>query len=261
MGGEADDEQAIRRVARENLRAGADCLKVMASGGQMTPGAAPSWLAQYDTDQIRVVVREAAMRGKAVAAHAHAPEAIRSAVEAGVTTIEHCGFLTATGAAYDPAIVDSIAAAGIYVCPTAHGMFWKMRDMLGAEVMDSWLERVRRMRDAGVRIIAGTDSGFQILGLENRADDFVSSLAVFAEAGFGAEEIIEAATARAAQACGLGTVTGTLEPGKRADLIAVSGDPRTDLADLRDLELVLVSGRAVTQAGVDTVASSGGGLG
>jgi imidazolonepropionase-like amidohydrolase len=261
MGGEADDEQAIRRVARENLRAGADCLKVMASGGQTTPGAAPSWLAQYDTDQIRVVVREAAMRGKAVAAHAHAPEAIRSAVEAGVTTIEHCGFLTATGAAYDPAIVDSIAAAGIYVCPTAHGMFWKMRDMLGAEVMDSWLERVRRMRDAGVRIIAGTDSGFQILGLENRADDFVSSLAVFAEAGFGAEEIIEAATARAAQACGLDTVTGTLEPGKRADLIAVSGDPRTDLADLRDLELVLVSGRAVTQAGVDTVASSGGGLG
>lgn len=60
----------------------------------------------------------------------------------------------------------------------------------------------------------------------------------------------------AAEACGLGTVTGTLEPGKRADLIAVSGDPRTDLADLRDLELVLVSGRAMTQAGVDTMASS-----
>jgi imidazolonepropionase-like amidohydrolase len=261
MGGEADDEAAIRRVARENLRAGADCLKIMASGGQMTPGALPPWREQFTTEQIRVVVQEAAARGKSVAAHAHGPAAIRSALDAGVRTIEHCTFLTANGADYNEETVDRIAAAGVYVCPTAHGQFWKMRDMVGAEVMDGWLARIARMRNAGVRIIAGTDSGFGFGALDNRADDYVAGLEVLAEAGFSNEEVLQSATLTAAEACGLGAVTGSLEPGKSADLIAVHGDPLTKLAHLRNLDLVLVSGRAVTQAGIDTTTSSVGGLG
>jgi imidazolonepropionase-like amidohydrolase len=256
MGGEADDEPAIRRVARENLRAGADCLKVMASGGQMTAGGPPNWRAQYSTEQIRIVVEEATMRGKGVAVHAHAPATIRSAVAAGVTTIEHCTFITESGMDYDEALVDAIAAAGIYVCPTVHGLFWKMRDMLGSQVMDNWLGRIARMKEAGVRIIAGTDSGFALGPLENRTDDYVAGLEVFAEAGFSPEAVIELATIVAAEACGVGAVTGSLEPGKRADLIAVAGNPLTNLADLRRTDLVLVSGRAVTQSGIDTVASS-----
>jgi imidazolonepropionase-like amidohydrolase len=261
MGGEADDEQAIRRVARENLRAGADCLKVMASGGQMTAIAPPSWQAQFTAEHIRVLVREAEMRGKTVAAHAHAPDAIRNAVEAGVTTIEHCTFRTASGVEYDPVTVDKIAAAGIYVCPTVHGQFWKLREMVGAAMMDAWLERIVRMRDAGVRIVAGTDSGFSFAGLDNSTRDFVCGLEVFAQAGFNTEAIIELATVAAADACGVGATTGSIEPGKRADLIAVKGDPLDRLADLCNVELVLVSGRAVTQTDVETTASSSGGPG
>ncbi|MFI7697785.1 amidohydrolase family protein [Nonomuraea sp. NPDC049480] len=258
MGGEADDESAIRRVARENLRAGADCLKVMASGGQMTPGAPPSWVPQYTTEQIRAVVEEAATRGKGVAAHAHAHAAIRSCVEAGVATLEHCSFFTATGHRYDAELADLVAARGTYVCPTVHGVFWRLRDVLGPKMIDDWLNGVVAMREAGVRLIAGTDGGFGSAGVDNRLDGYVAGLEVFAHAGFGNAEIIEMATVRAADACGVGDVTGTLEAGKRADLIAVHGDPLDRIADLRNLALVLVSGRAVTQTGVDTVTASVG---
>ncbi|WP_188190532.1 amidohydrolase family protein [Nonomuraea sp. SYSU D8015] len=258
MGGEADDEAGIRRVARENLRAGADCLKVMASGGQMTPGAPPSWVPQYTTSQIRAVVEEAATRGKSVAAHAHAHAAIRSAVEAGVATIEHCSFFTSSGHRYDAELADLVAASGTYVCPTVHGVFWRLRDTLGAEMIDAWLDGVVAMREAGVRLIAGTDAGFGSAGVDNNTDGYVAGLEVFAHAGFGNAEILEMATVRAADACGVGAVTGSLEAGKRADLLAVRGDPLDRIADLRNLALVLVSGRAVTQTGVDTVTTSVG---
>ncbi|MEO3871732.1 amidohydrolase family protein [Nonomuraea sp. B12E4] len=258
MGGEADDEPGIRRVARENLRAGADCLKVMASGGLMTPGAPPSWVPQYSTEQLRAVVEEAATRGKGVAAHAHAHAAIRSSIEAGVTTIEHCTFFTPAGHRYDAELADKVAASGTYVCPTVHGSVDRIREVHGTEMLEQWLNGVAAMRAAGVRLIAGTDAGFAVAGIANPVDAFVAGLEVFAQIGFGNAEIIEMATVLAADACGVGDVTGTLEAGKRADLIAVAGDPLAWLADLRDLALVLVSGRSVTQTGVDTVTSSVG---
>ncbi|GAA3218784.1 amidohydrolase family protein [Nonomuraea helvata] len=258
MGGEADDEPAVRRVARENLRAGADCLKVMASGGLMTPGAPPSWAQQYGTDLLKAVVEEAASRGKGVAAHAHAHASIRSCVEAGVTTIEHCTFFTPSGHEFDAELADLVAASGTYVCPTVHGSLWRMRESHGPEMLDAWLNSVAAMREAGIRLIAGTDAGFASAGVANPTDGYVGGLEVFAQVGYGNAEIVELATVRAADACGVGEVTGSLEAGKRADLIAVAGDPLTRLADLRNLTLVLVSGRAVTQAGVDTVTPSVG---
>ncbi|MEV0159739.1 amidohydrolase family protein [Nonomuraea fuscirosea] len=258
MGGEADDEAGVRRVARENLRAGADCLKVMASGGLMTPGAPPSWVPQYTTEQLRAVVEEAATRGKGVAAHAHAHAAIRSSLEAGVATIEHCTFFTPSGHRYDAKLAELIAAAGTYVCPTVHGAFERIRAAHGQEMLDAWLHGISSMREAGVRQIAGTDCGFAAGGVANPADLYVGGLEVFAMAGYGNAEIIELATVLAADACGVGDVTGSLDPGKRADLIAVAGNPLERLADLRDLALVLVSGRSVGQTGVDTVTSSVG---
>ncbi|NUP03778.1 MAG: amidohydrolase family protein [Nonomuraea sp.] len=258
MGGEADDEPSVRRVARENLRAGADCLKVMASGGEMSPGSVPSWRAQYSAGLIRVAVEEALTRGKTVAAHAHAPDSIANALEAGVTTIEHCTFHTPDGPAYDERLAERIAASGTYVCPTVHGQFWGLRALIGAEPMDRWLGLVATMREAGIKLVAGTDTGFAIAGLDKRTDDYVSGLEVFAEAGFGNAEIVELATVRAAEACGVGAVTGVLEAGRRADLIAVRGNPLDRLSDLRQLELVLVGGRSVAQKDVDTVTSSVG---
>jgi imidazolonepropionase-like amidohydrolase len=261
MGGEADTEDDIRRVARENLRAGADLLKIMATGGNVTPVGAPPWRAQFTADQIKVAVDEAAMRGKAVAAHAHGAPGIANAIEAGVATIEHCSFAGPGGLGapvkVDIGLAERIAERGIYVCPTASGVSWKIRESLSSEWFDSWLSRLAVLRESGVRLVAGTDAGFSMRGHENRMDDYVSGLEVFAAAGWDAAAVIESATVLAAQACGIGEVAGSLDEGKRADLLAVRGNPLTRLDDLRQVQLVMVSGRTVTQTGVDTVASSG----
>ena len=262
MGGEADTEEEIRRVARENLRAGADLLKIMATGGNTTPVGAPPWQAQFTAAQIKVAVDEAAMRGKTVAAHAHGAPGIANAVEAGVATIEHCSFAGRRGvgapAEVDMSVVDRVAERGIYVCPTVSGVVWKIREALGSEWFDSRLSRLSVLRDAGVRIVAGTDSGLSLRGIENRMDDYVSGLEVFAAAGWDNASVIEAATVLAAGACGVSEVTGSLDKGKRADLLAVRGDPLARLDDLRRVQLVMVSGRTVTQAGIETATSSGG---
>ena len=157
----------------------------------------------------------------------------------------------------DMGLVERIADRGIYVCPTVSGVVWKIRESLGSGWFDSWLSRLVLLRDAGVRMVAGTDAGFLMRGHENRMDDYVAGLEVFAAAGWNAAAVIEAATILAAQACGVGDVAGSLDEGKRADLLAVRGDPLTHLDDLRRVELVMVAGRTVTQSGVDTVASSG----
>jgi imidazolonepropionase-like amidohydrolase len=262
MGGEADSEDAIRRVARENLRAGADCLKIMATGGGMTPVGPPTWKAQFTADQIKVAVGEAAMRGKTIAAHAHGAAGIANAAEAGVTTIEHCSFSGPQGFA-GPAevnldVVASIADRGIYVCPTASGLAWKVRESMGSGWLDAWMSRLSVLRDAGVRIIAGTDAGFSARsGMENRMDDYVGGLEVLASAGWDTAQVIEAATVHAAAACGIGGEAGSLDADRRADLIAVHGNPLVSLDNLRQIRLVMVSGRLVTQTGIETVASSG----
>jgi imidazolonepropionase-like amidohydrolase len=262
MGGEADTGEDIGRVARENLRAGADCLKVMATGGNMTPSGAPPWEAQFSAAQIEAAVREAAMRGKTVAAHAHGADGIANATAAGVTTIEHCSFAGPGGpevpGRIDMAVVERIADRGIYVCPTVSGMLWKMRESMGSAWFDSRLSRLAVLREAGVQLVAGTDAGFAMRGRENRMDDYVCGLEAFAAAGWDAAAVIEAATVLAAQACGVGDVTGSLGKGKRADLLAVRGNPLSRLDDLRQVQLVMVSGRPVTQSEVETVASSGG---
>src|SRR6516225_6319589 len=256
MGGEADTEEEIRRVARENLRAGADLLKIMATGGNTTPVGAPPWQAQFTAAQIKVAVDEAAMRAKTVAAHAHGAAGIANAVEAGVMTIEHCSFLGRRGpgapAEVDMSVVARVAERGIYVCPTVSGVVWKIREALGSEWFDSRLSRLSVLRDAGVRIVADTDSGLSLRGIENRMDDYVSGLEVFAAAGWDNASVIEAATVLAAGACGVSEVTGSLDEGKRADLLAVRGDPLARLDDLRQVQLVMVSGSIVTQAGIET---------
>jgi imidazolonepropionase-like amidohydrolase len=261
MGGEADTDEDIRRVARENLRSGADCLKVMATGGNLTPVGCPPWRAQFTAAQIEVAVAEAALRGKTVAAHAHGAEGIANAADAGVTTIEHCSFAGPGGPdaprPVDMAVVGRIADRGIYVCPTVSGVFWKLRESMSDAWFDARLSRLAVLREAGVRLVAGTDSGFGMRGIENRMDDYVSGLDVFAAAGWDNAAIIEAATVLAAQACGVGDVTGSLYEGNRADLLAVRGNPLARLDDLRQIQLVMVSGRTVTQACVETVVSSG----
>ena len=236
MGGEADSEDDLRRIVRTHHKHGADLIKVMATGGFMTGGSAP-WYAQFSAEQLAVVVAEARRLDKPVAAHAHGMEGIRRAVEAGVTTIEHCSFVTETNERhFDERLADRIAERGIFVCPTVNVNAPYVAELTGRAVG----ENVMKMRDAGVRIIAGTDAGIN----NNPHHQYAGGLqALVSLLGFKPAEVIAMATTEAAAALGLGSVTGRLAPGYDADLIVVDGDPLADIAALGRLRRVIARGR------------------
>ena len=236
MGGEADSEDDLRRIVRTHHKHGADLIKVMATGGFMTSGSAP-WYAQFTTGQLAVIVAEAGRVDMAVAAHAHGLEGIRRAVAAGVTTIEHCSWVTETNERFfDEPLAAEIAERGIVVCPTINVNAPYVTELTGITVG----ENVRRMWETGVRIIAGTDAGIDNTPHHQYAGGLAAMVSLL---GFSPAEVIAMATSEAAAALGLGAVTGRLAPGYEADLIVVDGDPLGDIAALGRLRRVVVRGR------------------
>ncbi|MFF9690769.1 amidohydrolase family protein [Streptomyces sp. NPDC014623] len=238
LGGEVSGAEAIRNLVRRNAALGVDVIKVMATGGGITRDGPPIWSAQFTAEELHIVVAEAAHAGLPVAAHAHGTEGIRAAVEAGVTTIEHCTWIDQDGFRLIDGVVDEIAAKGIHVCPAASPDWRGFAQRFGAERAETMFDGLRSMRERGVSLITGTDAGV------SRAvfDDFVSSLEFFTHLGCTPPEILDLATWHTAEALGL-TDTGTLTPGHRADLLVVGGDPLRDLQALRDVRLVMAAGR------------------
>src|SRR6516162_8820340 len=235
MGAEADSEDDLRRMVRTHHKHGADLVKVMATGGFMTTGSAP-WYAQFTTAQLAVIVEEAARVDKPVAAHAHGTEGIRRAVEAGVTTIEHCSFVTETNErCFSEALAARIAERGIIVCPTISGNAPYVADLTGIVVG----AHAKAMHEMGVRIIAGTDAGVD----NNPHHQYVGGLEYLVTLGFQPAQVLAMATTEAAAALGLGAITGRLAPGYEADLLLVDGDPQADIAVLRALRRVIARGR------------------
>jgi imidazolonepropionase-like amidohydrolase len=236
MGGEADSEDDLRRIVRTHHKHGADLIKVMATGGFMTSGSAP-WYAQFTTEQLAVIVAEASRVDKPVAAHAHGLEGIRRAVAAGVTTIEHCSWVTETNERFfDEPLAAEIAERGIVVCPTINVNAPYVTELTGITPG----ENVRRMWETGVRIIAGTDAGIDNTPHHQYAGGLAAMVSLL---GFSPADVIAMATTEAAAALGLGAVTGRLAPGYEADLIVVDGDPLADIAALGRLRRVVARGR------------------
>ncbi|MFD4863980.1 amidohydrolase family protein [Streptomyces sp. NPDC058412] len=238
LGGEVSGEDAARALVRRNVEQGTDLIKVMATGGGITKGGPPIWAPQFTAEELRIIVQEAASAGLPVAAHAHGTAGIVAAVEAGVSTIEHCTWIDQDGFRLLDDVVDEIAARGIGVCPAASPDWRGFAERFGRERAEEMFGGIRRMRERGVRLLTGTDAGV------SRAvfDDFVSSLEFFAHLGCTSQEIVDLATCEAAEALGLGKVTGRLLPGLRADLLVVDGDPLSDLQALRRVRLVMADG-------------------
>jgi imidazolonepropionase-like amidohydrolase len=235
MGGEADTADDIRRRVRTHHKHGADLIKVMSTGGFMTPGSAP-WYAQFTTEQLAVVVEEARRVDKPVAAHAHGIEGIRRAVEAGVTTLEHCAFVTETNErCFDERLAAMIAEKGIIVCPTINVNAPYVAELTGISVGQC----VRPLHEIGVRLIAGTDAGID----NTPHHQYVGGLESLVTLGLKPAEVLAMATTEAAAAIGLETITGRLAPGYDADLIVVDGDPGTDISALGRLRRVIARGR------------------
>ncbi len=235
MGGEADSEDELRRMVRTHHKHGADLIKVMSTGGFMTAGSAP-WYAQFTREQLAVIVEEAGRVDKPVAAHAHGLEGIRRAVEAGVTTLEHCSFVTETNERrFDESLAASIAERGIFVCPTINVNAPYVARLTG--IVKG--ENVNAMHEMGVRIIAGTDAGID----NTPHHQYVGGLEYLVTLGFRPADVLAMATTEAATALGVDAITGHLTAGFDADLIVVDGDPSADIAALGKLRRVIARGR------------------
>jgi imidazolonepropionase-like amidohydrolase len=237
----ADGPEEVRRAVREELRRGADQIKVMAGGGVMSPTDRLESV-QYSLEELRAAVVAAAASGSYVLAHAYTAEAIEVCVGAGVRSIEHGNLLNERAAAL-------MAEAGTFLVPTlvTYEKLYEQGSELGipqanldklGRIIDAGLESLRIASTAGVRIGSGSD----LLGPMRKYQGH--EIALQAQA-LGAAAAITAATRTNAELLGIAAQTGTIEAGKQADLIAVAGDALADpglLGDPQSLRIVMRDG-------------------
>jgi imidazolonepropionase-like amidohydrolase len=246
-----DGADEMRKAAREQLRRGADQVKVLASGGIVSP-ADPFDSLQFSPDELRAAVEAASDYGTYVHAHCHTSPAIERAIDAGVRCIEHASFLEASTAA-------RMAQEKVAMVPTLqaldklskHSESWGLPPEKVARlqvIAKAASESVLVAREAGVTIGSGSDVVGPLQG--RRGEELVLKAAII-----GAHEAILSATRTNAQIFGLEDEIGTLEKGKVADLILVDGEPLDDVALLADPNHVV----GVIHGGV-VVKDSGGRL-
>ena len=238
----AGAEEARSRVERLTADR-VDVIKVCA-GGQVIPAPVRDLTStELSLDELKAVVEAAHGHGLRVAAHAQGPAAISAAVEAGVDSIEHAGLL-------DRETIDRMLAHKTVLVPTLYRLDWVLEQQEKQNAPPAALERLRDGRErartglaeairSGVPIVVGTDATVFPHGLNAR------ELAVLVEAGLSPLEAIRAATTRAAALLGWSDKIGTLAPGKLADIIAVDGDPLTDVTTLERVRFVMLGGQVI----------------
>ncbi len=237
FGAVADGVPEVRRAAREQLRNGANQVKVMAGGGVMSP-TDPVEGAQYSAEELRAVCEEADDAGTYVMAHAYSPRAIERAVRAGVRSIEHGNLL-------DEAAAKAMKECGAWLVPTlatyaalaqeadALDLAPLLREKLG-RVQRRGLDAIRIAKAQGVPIAFGTD----LLGRMHARQTTEYALRLPAMTPV---EILQSATCVAAELLGRADELGTIAPGALADLLVVEGDPTRDLAPLQAPEKGLLA--------------------
>jgi imidazolonepropionase-like amidohydrolase len=237
----ADGEDGVRRATREMVQAGTDFIKMMATGGYMTPGSNPR-MCQYTLKEMAIIVEEAHRLGRHVAAHVLAAEGVRRTLEAGVDTLEHCMWHKPDqGDDYDPRQVERIAALGRHVT-LARGVA-RMDDEAPLDELRESFAPWRDMVARGVKLVLATDAGipsaprFDLLPLV--AISAVSLL------DMTPMQAIMACTRVPAEAMWLGQECGTLEPGKRADIVLLDANPLEDIRHLRAVHSVFLAGNRV----------------
>ena len=240
MGGEADGELGIRKAVREHVKAGVDWIKVMATGGNMTPRT-NTFAPQFTVNELRACIDEAHRLRRKVTAHAHGSEGIRVATEAGVDMIEHCSFTTLGGYDYESADGARIALAEIGVSPTISIGYLRWPD---DGLRKRRAEILRDMIAQGCNVLMSTDCG--IPGVPHEA--LGAAIKVLADmSGLRPVQALRLATSRSAELLGLAD-RGVIAPGRLADLLVVEGDPTQDLAALERVRYVFKGGELVFAA-------------
>lgn len=235
-----DGVDAIRHAVREQIKYGADLIKITASGGVLSSGDSVNH-EQYSEEEIRAAVEEAARLGRKVAAHAHAAKAIVNAARAGVASIEH-------GSLVDDEGIALMKQKGTYMVPTLYTLDFIINEGKENGVPQYGIDKAREISkvqranlkkayQAGVKFAYGTDAAVFPHG--RNARDFGI---LVDQLGVPPMEAIRMATQYAADLIGISERAGTIEPGKWADLIAVSGDPLQNIRLLEDVKFVMKGG-------------------
>lgn len=239
--GVCDGVAECRHAVREQVRRGADHIKLTATAGVLSNTAA-GLERQFFEDELKAVIETAHMMARKATAHAHGVEGINAALRAGVDSIEHGTYLDdesirlfrRTGAYLVPTILAGVTVAEWAADPDSHLL--PPQRAKAAEVGPRMLDMARRAHAGGVKIAFGTDSGVSKHG-ENARE-----LALLVEAGMTPMEAIVAATVNGADNLGKADLLGALEPGRMGDLIAVDGDPLADIRELEDVDFVMKEG-------------------
>jgi imidazolonepropionase-like amidohydrolase len=243
--GVADGVDGVRAAVRYVVKHGADVVKICATGGVLSPG--DLGVQQYTEEEMRAAVETARMLGRRVAAHAHGTGGIKAAVRAGVASIEHGWLLDAEGASL-------MKQRGTFLVPTLSAIERGER-MEKAGELPPWIaEKVRfvarRAREAcrtavsaGVPIALGTDAGVIHHGANGH------EFALMSACGLSPMQAITAGTLGAATLLGREAEVGSIAAGKAADLVAVAGDPLSDLGRLEHVDFVMKAGRVAVREG------------
>jgi imidazolonepropionase-like amidohydrolase len=240
--GVADGIAAVQHKVRENIKYGADLIKVCATGGVLSLGDNPQH-SQFTLEEMKAIVADAHRLGRKVAAHAHGAEGIRWAAEAGVDSVEHGSYI-------DDAGIAAMKEHGTYLVPTLYLGDW-MIDNAGLtrlpapllakakEVIPAARKNIAHAFAAGVKVALGTDAAVYPHGLN--AHEFETMVKL----GLTPLQSIQAGTLNAADLLGWSGKVGTLEPGAWADIVAVEGDPLKDITTLQRVKFVMKGGEVV----------------
>jgi imidazolonepropionase-like amidohydrolase len=244
IGREADGADAVRAATRAEIKAGAHFIKAMATGGVLTPGVTPTQTA-LQPDELEQVSREAHNSGRRSACHAIGNEGIKNAVRAGIDSIEHGYYL-------DDEALELMVERGTFLVPTLlaghqiilNGQAGRVPSWITEKSLASaehhrasFIAAVR----SGLKIAAGTDAGTPY----NPHGDLQAELELMVGCGLRPLDAILAATRNAAENLDLLHDTGTIEVGKRSDLIIAQSDPTADISALAHISFVLSNGKII----------------
>ena len=242
--GVADGIAQVQHKVRENIKYGADLIKICATGGVLSKGDDPQ-ASQFTLEEMQAIVADAHRLGRKVAAHAHGAQGILWASEAGVDSIEHGSYI-------DEAGIAEMKKRGTYLVPTLYLEDWMLasghlpafyhQKMLDVSAVAK--QNIKRAIQAGVKIALGTDAAVYPHGLNaHELDVYVNQM------GMSPLAALQTATVNAADLMGWTAKTGTLEAGKWADIIGVEKNPLDDVRVLQDVKFVMKGGVVYKEAG------------
>ena len=244
FGREADGQDEVRKAVREQLKAGADVIKVMSTGGVITPGVDVNAY-QFNIDELKAVVEEAHKAGRKVCTHCHGTQGAKNAVIAGIDSIEHATIL-------DEEVIEMFIKNGTYIVPTLVAPYYivkygvesgipKQAVDKAKEIIEKHFKSFNMAYKAGVKIAMGTDAGTPF----NLHGESAYELYLMTEAGMSTMDAIVTATKVSSKLIGVEDKFGTLETEKYADFIVLSENPVKNIKTIQKPVAVYKKGNLV----------------